>query len=43
MKGIETQPTDTVVGCRLSQSDHCPAMKGIETWPPPSREGGEMR
>jgi len=42
MKGIETQPTDTVVGCRLSQSDHCPAMKGIETGVPrpPKADGG---
>jgi len=31
MKGIETKPIDVFPGSKTDGSDHCPAMKGIET------------
>ena len=31
MKGIETQDVPEALEKRLGRSDHCPAMKGIET------------
>ena len=39
MKGIETHLEKTNPWCVWVRSDHCPAMKGIETCPSAMRRG----